>query len=297
MLPTLLSRCSLTPCLRPAGVGAWCDRIAMSRPIHSDVGSIRNLKPRKRLHITYAEFVRELDSAFKGAKMRENQLRVRADGFVSLGQVINISQRLRPTVMEKDGERLYEPKVTIGQLLNVLQNAGPTLTLLQEPPLHCLGDPNSRPIWWVRRTKLRGVREGIDQAKQRVMPGTSVRNAIYRAKTEDWDHIRVHGLRPPPHQEMIFMSPVDKINEDDVRVASYVYIFIDMEEAMKQGVEFFLTRDLRVVSPGDANGVIRPSLFKDAVRVDTNIKTLRPVAGNACRDDCNSSSEQCYEFQ
>ena len=53
---------------------------------------------------------------------------------------------------------------------------------------------------------------------------------------------------------------------------------------MKGGVEFFFTRHLQVVSPGDRSGVIPPRFFKDAVKVATSTKTFRPTAIEDARD-------------
>ena len=35
----------------------------------------------------------------------------------------------------------------------------------------------------------------VDQATYRILPGSKVRNAIYKAKLNEWDHIRAHMER------------------------------------------------------------------------------------------------------
>ncbi|KAJ2930540.1 hypothetical protein H1R20_g6555, partial [Candolleomyces eurysporus] len=40
-----------------------------------------------------------------------------------------------------------------------------------------------------------------------------------------------------------------------------------MEEAMKGGIDFYFTRYLKVVSPGNRDSVIPPKYFKDAIEV------------------------------
>lgn len=66
---------------------------------------------------------------------------------------------------------------------------------------------------------------------------------------------------------------------------------------MKQGVEFFLTRHIQVVSPGNADGVILPQLFKDAVRVDTKVQTFTPPPAKVPENGHDTLGEQRYEVQ
>mgnify|MGYP001476107089 CR=1 FL=1 len=68
-----------------------------------------------------------------------------------------------------------------------------------------------------------------------------------------------------------------------VQQTSFVYVFIDLEAAILGGVEFFFTQKLRIISPGDGAGVIRPEFFRDAVKITVAKKALKPPTSSASR--------------
>lgn len=44
---------------------------------------------------------------------------------------------------------MYEPTITIGQFVNAVEK-DETLSLLHEPRLHWLGEPDPQLVWWIR---------------------------------------------------------------------------------------------------------------------------------------------------
>lgn len=111
------------------------------------------------------ELCAEFRAVYDDAKDRA--LRVRPDGFVPIGEVvrrlsghvfskalttlfqINKSDLLRPKIIEEAGQRMYEPTITIGQFVNAVEK-DETLSLLHEPRLHRLGEPDPQLVWWIR---------------------------------------------------------------------------------------------------------------------------------------------------
>ncbi|KAJ2911870.1 hypothetical protein MD484_g8545, partial [Candolleomyces efflorescens] len=75
------------------------------------------------------------------------------------------------------------------------------------------------------------------------------------------------------------MERIDQIEETmDVVNTSHVYVFIDITKAMEGGIDFYFTRYLKVVSPGNRDSVISPKYFKDAIEVTVEKEVLHPMS-------------------
>ena len=55
---------------------------------------------------------------------------------------------------------------------------------------------------------------------------------------------------------------------------SFVYINLDVEKALRGGVDFYKTRRNKIVTPGDPTGVIKPEYYKDVTFVDVDQEVL-----------------------
>lgn len=203
----------------------------------------------------------------------------RPDGYLDVEDVI---RRFPKPERNTTYDRWCEgAEMTMHRFITMAKECNQSLSLLHQPELHCIGlTEEERPFkWWVRPTEQADFpRYGIDQIFNRIMPGTKVRNAIFQATKGQWEHIRKEGLKRP-EGGLIFMDPIDRINEErgygDAPTV-YVYVFIDMEAAMKGGCEFFLTRLLKVASPGNEKGFIPTEYIKDAVEVTVHREMYQP---------------------
>ena len=54
-----------------------------------------------------------------------------------------------------------------------------------------------------------------------------------------------------------------------MRSTCHLAIFIDVEKAMKDGIEFYRSENDVILSPGDENGFIKPKYFKRVVNLRT----------------------------
>ncbi|XP_006813535.1 tRNA 2'-phosphotransferase 1-like [Saccoglossus kowalevskii] len=61
---------------------------------------------------------------------------------------------------------------------------------------------------------------------------------------------------------------------EDVRRKFDVMIYIDLEKAMKDGLEFFISPKNTIFCPGNEQGLILPKYFKTAIRISPEIEKL-----------------------
>ena len=102
------------------------------------------------------------------------------------------------------------------------------------------------------------------------------------------------GIRPETRQALVKLSPLEYVEENtgsigtflrdmlrltnsegsDPVETSFVYISLDVEKALKGGVDFYKTRRKHIVTPGDSTGVIKPEYYKDVTFVTVDQEFL-----------------------
>lgn len=86
--------------------------------------------------------------------------------------------------------------------------------------------------------------------------------AVHGTFLSKWAAIAQSGLCRMQRQHIHF-APVEA-NEfkSGIRANAQVLVYVDVRRAMADGIEFFVSANKVILSPGDANGYIKPEYFK-----------------------------------
>lgn len=104
-----------------------------------------------------------------------------------------------------------------------------------------------------------------------ILTPAEVPKAIHGTDVTAWErHIRTEGLKPMKRAYIHFAPGM--LGEEDVRSgmrkSSTIYIYIDTEKAMKDGIKFFRSENNVILSSG-LDGVISPIYFRKVEDVRT----------------------------
>ncbi|KAH6910040.1 hypothetical protein BKA70DRAFT_156862 [Coprinopsis sp. MPI-PUGE-AT-0042] len=149
-------------------------------------------------------------------------------------------------------------------------------------------------LLWMRRTAhLR--RKQPDVVHFRVLDPKQLPMAVYKAPRKEWKTLKSNGIRREDSRTLVRLSPMEYVEENtgsigtflrgmlrltnpegsDPVETSFVYINLDVEKALRGGVDFYKTRSNNIVTPGDRTGVIKPEYYKDVTFVDVDQEVLR----------------------
>ncbi|CAK8698489.1 unnamed protein product [Clavelina lepadiformis] len=95
-------------------------------------------------------------------------------------------------------------------------------------------------------------------------------NVIHGTFWNAWRHIKGEGLhkRKRIHIHMTTAEPADENKViSGMKRSCTIFIYIDLEAALKDGLEFFLSTNGVVLSPGDEKGYLKPKYFKEVVGI------------------------------
>lgn len=194
-------------------------------------------------------------------KGKDKHVSSRPDGYV---RVYDMLQHLQWYNVNLDEFRDFLAKTQPGRFQFTL-----------EPDAHCSLDPQR--LWWMRKATY-PKKQNIDLAQKRILRPDQLPHAVYKAPASEWGELKNCGIRPTIRRKkgLIVLSPRDYIEENTDPVnTSFIYISLDVEKALRAGVDFYKSRQANILSPGDRTGVIRPSLFKDVTQVDIEKETLK----------------------
>ncbi|KAG2011369.1 hypothetical protein CC2G_011496 [Coprinopsis cinerea AmutBmut pab1-1] len=193
-------------------------------------------------------------------KAKEKQLLIRPDGYMRVHDVMN---------------HCRWPNRDFQQFKELVEQGGPErFYFTLEPEVHAALERQK--LWWIRKTAQK-LKKNKDDAITRILDPVYLRHAIYKAPSSEWDHLRTNGIRPVTRKGLIVLSPRQTIEEKTDRNpvnTSFIYINLDVEKAMRAGVDFYKSRAGNVLSPGNRQGVITPDLFKDVVEVNIDQEEL-----------------------
>ncbi|EAU90221.2 hypothetical protein CC1G_05759 [Coprinopsis cinerea okayama7 len=186
------------------------------------------------------------------------------------------------------------PNRDFQQFKELVEQGGPErFYFTLEPEVHAALERQK--LWWIRKTAQK-LKKNKDDAITRILDPVYLRHAIYKAPSSEWDHLRTNGIRPVTRKGLIVLSPRQTIEEKTGSIGvffagmlkltnsggpdrnpvntSFIYINLDVEKAMRAGVDFYKSRAGNVLSPGNRQGVITPDLFKDVVEVNIDQEEL-----------------------
>lgn len=83
-----------------------------------------------------------------------------------------------------------------------------------------------------------------------------------------WDKIKEEGLSRMNRQHIHF-AIIGSINESGMRHNCQIKIFINIENALKDGIKFYKSSNNVILSPGNDNGYLLPKYFDKVIDIKT----------------------------
>ncbi|CAH1965669.1 unnamed protein product [Acanthoscelides obtectus] len=92
-------------------------------------------------------------------------------------------------------------------------------------------------------------------------------NIIHGTYYKQWEIIKSQGLSRMSRNHIHFATglPNDATVISGIRASAEVFIYIDLKQALSDGIEFFKSVNNVILSPGDDNGIIKPKYFHKVV--------------------------------
>ncbi|TFK39444.1 KptA family-domain-containing protein [Crucibulum laeve] len=175
------------------------------------------------------------------------KLHMRADGYVAVNDILRLAdfEHLDLKAFKKFVE--YDPPQRF------------QLSLEDETP------DGSEKVLWVRAKRGHQL-TGVDYATRRIHRSTQARMAVYRIESKQWNDIRRNGISID-ETGLIVMSQSILVHKRDLGWESsvthtFLYIYVDLELAMAEGIKFYRSRRDKILSQGNAKGIIPPKYFK-----------------------------------
>ncbi|KAG8891593.1 hypothetical protein FRB99_003467, partial [Tulasnella sp. 403] len=192
-------------------------------------------------------------------------IRMRTDGFVKVSDLLSRPrlqklgcdfEKLREIVTTNDKKRyslVYEP------------SAGEQPGLVLASALNEDGEHRGTNVidnWWIKANQGHSL-EFVELEMTEIKQASDIPMAVHGTTLLAWDSIKQQGLsrmqRNHIHMAKGLSSDEDVIS--GMRKDSTVYIFVDVEKALAEGIRFFVSENGVVLSPGDEEGIIPVRLF------------------------------------
>lgn len=202
-------------------------------------------------------------------------LSMRPDGFIKVTDLLarpRVSKlecdfdTLRAIVANNDKQRftlLFEPEA--GQ--DPEQATATTIQNVSEPSSSSAGSSlGNNGTWWIRANQGHSLK--VEELE--LTPVTSAAEipiAVHGTDMSAWNHIKKEGLSKMArnHIHMAKGLSDDKTVISGMRKSSTVFIFVDVEAAMAEGILFGLSANGVILSPGNDKGFIPPHLFQRVI--------------------------------
>lgn len=200
---------------------------------------------------------------------------MRPDGFIKVTDLLarpRVSKlecdfdTLRAIVANNDKQRftlLFEPEA--GQ--DPEQATATTIQNVSEPSSSSAGSSlGNNGTWWIRANQGHSLK--VEELE--LTPVTSAAEipiAVHGTDMSAWNHIKKEGLSKMArnHIHMAKGLSDDKTVISGMRKSSTVFIFVDVEAAMAEGILFGLSANGVILSPGNDKGFIPPHLFQRVI--------------------------------
>jgi len=125
-------------------------------------------------------------------------------------------------------------------------------------------DANGNKIWLIRATQGHSLKSvSDDDLLEKLTDVSGISSCIHGTYKEPWNSIKKTGLNKMGrnHIHMSIGYPGDGQVISGMRKTCDVYIELDLEKAIQEGVPFYVSKNKVVLSPG-INGVIPTKYFK-----------------------------------
>ncbi|KAJ3995480.1 KptA family-domain-containing protein [Lentinula boryana] len=177
-----------------------------------------------------------------GARSRD--LYVRPDGFVLVEEVLRINPFRRLSLSD-----LRE--------------------IAKIDPLKRLQVKELRPRqWWIRAIAKHSI-EFVNPTWKEITNVRQVKGAVYFTDADGWQRIHLEGIRKGPDEHMIplFQTIPEHFGYSRAESSTIIVIHIDVSQALRYGLTFFVKHDKTIATEGDADGCILPHLFQKVERL------------------------------
>lgn len=202
-------------------------------------------------------------------------LAMRADGYIKVTDLLARPKlaklecdfdALRAIVANNDKQRftlLFEPE----GCQDPEQATAATIQSVSEPSSSSAGSSlGTNGTWWIRANQGHSLKvEELDLTP--VTSAAEIPIAVHGTDMSAWNHIKNEGLSKMArnHIHMAKGLSDDKTVISGMRKNSTVFIFVNVEAAMAEGIQFGVSANGVILSPGNTEGYIPPHLFQRVI--------------------------------
>jgi len=137
-------------------------------------------------------------------------------------------------------------------------------------------DPPSK-IWWIRANQGHSIKDVVDSGLTPILSVSEIptKTAVHGTSIVAWNSIRQEGLNKMNRNHIHLAQGVPGSGVlSGMRQSSEVYIYVDVQKAIDDGVQFFLSSNGVVLTAGNDKGYLLPKYFERPV--DRNGDLLDP---------------------
>jgi len=120
--------------------------------------------------------------------------------------------------------------------------------------------------WWIRANQGHSI-QVEDLELQEAVSAEEIPLAIHGTSMQAWNAIQKEGLSRMKRNHIHLAKGLsdDPTVISGMRSTATVFIYVDVEAAMAEGIKFFISSNGAILSPGNDQGSIPPGLFKQVV--------------------------------
>ncbi|KAJ3850633.1 KptA family-domain-containing protein [Lentinula lateritia] len=179
-----------------------------------------------------------------------------------LAWLLRHGARYHNLYVRPDGYALVDEVLRISPFRNL--NLPDLKELARIDPLKRLQVKELRPHqWWIRATARHSLKF-VNPAWKEIRNAREVEGSIYYADGNEWQKIRLEGIKTRPNERLITLSQTvpEYFGYSHIEPSTAIVIHIDVEKALDYGLTFFAKHDKTITSEGDSNGCILPQFFR-----------------------------------
>ncbi|KAJ3916037.1 KptA family-domain-containing protein [Lentinula edodes] len=179
-----------------------------------------------------------------------------------LAWLLRHGARYHNLYVRPDGYALVDEVLRISPFRNL--NLPDLKELARIDPLKRLQVKELRPHqWWIRATARHSLKF-VNPAWKEIRNAREVEGCIYYADGNEWQKIRLEGIRTRLNERLITLSQTvpEYFGYSHTEPSTVIVIHIDVKKALDYGLTFFAKHDKTIATEGDSNGCILPQFFR-----------------------------------
>jgi len=113
--------------------------------------------------------------------------------------------------------------------------------------------------------------KAVEVEMEEIVAADDIPKVIHGTYLKAWDLIKTSGLSKMKRNHIHFAAgePGDQGVISGMRNSAQVFIYVDTEAAMADGIKFYKSANNVILSPGNSQGVLLPQYFKTVKNVKT----------------------------